>query len=293
MAVKSRARNKVFNEQQEDELQIEVDPATGIQKKNVARDDFGWEVPVETVPIPSKGIVYPQGTALGQLETIDIRAMTAREEDILTSQALIRKGTVISTLLQSVVLNEGIDVNDLLMGDRNALMIATRITGYGSDYSVNVKCMSCNTKQDYTFNLGDLPIKRLNIDPVSHGQNLFEFELPVTKKKVLFKFLTGTEEETLSELSKRRKALFPDIEVTSLVTSRLESMIVSIDKISDRGKISAFVRDMPAYDSRVLRGYITNNEPGIEMKSVMCCRECGQTSEIQIPIGLSFFWPDL
>ena len=151
-----------------------------IKVSNVMKDDFGFEVPIESVPLPSLGIIYPQEGPLHGKETIDIRAMTAREEDILTSQALIRKGTVVATLLQSVVLDQGIDVGDMLLGDRNALMMATRVTGYGPKYVVEVKCPSCSTRQPVEFNLSAIPIKRLKIDPIQEGVNLFEYVLGIT-----------------------------------------------------------------------------------------------------------------
>jgi len=293
MTKSSDARNKIFNETKNTKQSSVPDAPPGVERRDIVRDEFGWDVPVESVPVPSRGRVYPPGSALHSRETLDIRAMTAREEDILTSQALIRKGTVIPTLLQSVVLDPNVDVNDMLLGDRNALMMATRVTGYGPKYTVDVKCPSCEARQEYDFDLGELPLKRLKIEPVHTGANLFEFVLPVTKRTVHFKFLTGTEEENLSEANNRRKALMPDMEVTSLVTSRLEAQVVSIDNIADKTKLSAFIRKMPAYDSRILRGYISKNEPGIELKQVMKCRECTKSTNVEVPIGLSFFWPDL
>lgn len=278
-------RNKIFSETSPE---AQTMPST-----NVTRDDFGWDVPVQTVPVPSKGVVYPNGSALHGLETLDIRAMTAREEDILTSQALIKRGVVITHLLQSVVLTEGVEISDMLLGDRNALMVATRITGYGSSYVTEVRCPACTEKNRQDIDLSDLPLKRLEIDPVTPGQNLFEFTLPVSKKVVQFHFLTGQEEKELASSNERRQKLMPDMDVTSLVTSRLESMIVSIDSVTSRPKLSSFIRSMPAYDSRSLRKYIEKNEPGIEMKAWIKCPSCSETSSANIPIGTSFFWPEL
>ena len=260
---------------------------------DIARDEFGWDIPVESVPVPSKGIVYPPNSSLHGRETLDIRAMTAREEDILTSQALIRKGTVIPTLLQSVVIDQNVSVGDMLLGDRNALMLATRITGYGPKYNVEVKCPVCSARSPYEFDLSQIPIRRLKISPVQPGLNLFEFVLPVTKRTVHFKFLTGKQEEELTEANNRRKSLMPDMDVTSLVTSRLEAQVVSIDGVTDKTKLSAFIRKMPAYDSRTLRGFISRNEPGMDMRQEMECRKCSSVSEVEVPVGISFFWPDL
>jgi len=262
----------------------------GIQTKDVMRDDFGFEVPVESVPLPSNGVVYPADSPLHDRETVDIRSMTAREEDILTSRALIKKGTVITELIRSCLTDKRIQVQDMLAGDRNAIMVALRITGYGADYAVEADCPKCNTRSKQNFNLGEMPIKRITVEPVSKGQNVFEFKLPVTKKSVHFKFLTGRDEEeinTIQERAKKQGALADNI-----VTTRLQYSIVAIDGRTDRGSINGFIRNMPARDSMLLRKFIDANEPGIDMKGELDCPSCNEISEVRVPLGASFFWPD-
>ena len=128
------ARNQVFANQTGQPGQPQVQ--RGMPSRNVMKDDFGFEIPVENVPLPSRGVAYaPESPLYGQ-ETIQIRAMTAREEDILTSRALIKKGTVISHLLRSCMIDKRIDPDEMLSGDRNAVMVALRVTGYGADYNV-------------------------------------------------------------------------------------------------------------------------------------------------------------
>ena len=279
----NKRRNEIFGAQAMGQ--------SNMPKSDVMKDDFGWEVPVETVPLPSEGKVYDVNSALYNKTMIDIKAMTAKEEDILTSRALIKKGTVITALLQSCILEENISVSDMLTGDRNALMIAVRITGYGSDYRADVTCPSCGARSQQNFDLAELPIKRLAIEPVEPGANIFAFDLPVTKKTVHFKFLTGRDEEEMSVISERKKAMFAEMQNDSLVTSRLARSVVSIDGVSDKNKINIFVDRMPAQDSRKLRTFMDTNEPGIEMKSWMNCPSCGESSEVELPMGANFFWP--
>ena len=264
----------------------------GFSTRNVMKDDFGMEIPVESVPLPSQGKVYASDNSSHNKETIEIRAMTAREEDILTSRALIKKGTVISELLRSCIVDKSIDVDKMISGDRNALMTAIRITGYGADYAVEVDCPECGEKSKQDFNLSELPIRRLNINPAEAGENAFEFELPVSKKKVVFKFLTGKDELNLQVEQQRRQKKKIGGDVDNIVTSRLLHSILSIEGIEDKNKISTFVRNMPARDSRLLRKFMDDNEPGIEMKSWMQCPHCFEDSEVTLPIGASFFWPD-
>jgi len=284
VASKKRDANEVFG--------AKAAAKKGFQTRDVMRDDFGIETPVEAVPLPSEGKIYPVDSASHNQEMIEIRAMTAREEDILTSRALIKKGTVISRLLKSCIVDKNVDVDSMISGDRNAIMTAVRITGYGADYTAEVECPDCGERSKQTFNLSELPIKRLEIDPVEPGENLFEFELPATKKTVQFKFLTGKDEQNIAVESERRKKKRLSGGVDNLITNRLVYAIVSVGDVTDKTKIRTFIGNMPARDSRVLRKYMDGNEPGVEMKAWMDCTSCFESSEVNLPIGVSFFWPD-
>jgi len=260
-----------------------------ISQADAVKAEFGLDIPTELVPLPSSGKVYPPSSSLYGKETVEIRPMTAREEDILTSRALLKKGTVVTELIKSCLIDKTINTLDLLAGDRNALMVAVRITGYGPEYAAEVVCSECDAKNQQTFNLAELPIKRLEIDPVVEGQNSFEFVLPHTKKKVKFKFTTGKDEEELSLTQEKQKKL--GLKTDSTVTTALQQAIISIDGIEDRSKINNFIKMMPARDSLALRNYIRQNEPGLTMKQNMTCPECGHSEEVNMPLGVSFLWP--
>ena len=277
-----RENNEVFTAQQARQA--------GFQTRDIMADDFGYEVPVEAVPLPSNGRLYPADSPLFNQDTLEIRAMTAREEDILTSRALIKKGTVITHLIRSCLVNKAINVDEMIVGDRNAIMTALRVTGYGSEYTAEVDCPDCAERSKQEFKLTDLPIKRLESEPIAEGANLFEFNLPLTKKKVHFKFLTGADETNLTVMMERAKKQGASGE--NLVTTRLKHQIVAIDGIKDRTKVDTFIRNMPARDSLALRKHIDKLEPGLEMKVWMDCPHCMESSEVRLPMGASFFWPD-
>jgi len=258
-------------------------------EKDTLKNDFGWDIPYETVPLPSQGVLYDPDLTLFNRETLQIKAMTAKEEDILTSNAFIKSGTVIENLISSCLVDKSFDVNDLITGDRNALLVSIRITGYGSDYKMNHTCGHCESKNEVVAQLSELSIKRLSTQPVSPGQNLFEYKLPVTGKVVHYKLTTGKDEKE-EELIKKRKqnlGLQPDGQVTSF----LERSIVSIDGITDRNKITHFIRNMPALDSRKLRLHIKENEPGIDMSWSYHCSSCTGKNDLTLPMTTEFFWP--
>ena len=261
-----------------------------IQVSNVMKDDFGFEIPAESVPLPSRGIIYPDDGILHGQDTVDIKPMTAKEEDILTSRAYIKSGTVLTKLLESCIIDKRIKPDTLISGDRNALLVSLRITGYGADYDVEVDCPECGIKSKQSFDLSQLEIKRLEVEPVERGQNLFEVKLPVTKKNVRVKFLTGSDERDMMITSERRKK--SGMKIESAITDRLSRSVVSVDGITDKNKLNFFVKSLPARDSLALRRFLDKHEPGIIMKSWMNCTHCHEQSEVGLPMGASFFWPD-
>lgn len=284
MSEQRETKNAVFNPAPGVDPRI---PSQSVAEKMKA--EFGLDISTELVPLPSGGKVYSPNSGLHQKDVIEIRPMTAREEDILTSRALLKKGTVITELIKSCLVDKTISTPDMLIGDRNALMMAVRITGYGPEYTIEMECNECNAKNQNTFNLSELPIKRLQIDPVMEGQNVFEFLLPYTKKRVLFKFLTGKDEEDSTVMAEKQKKL--GLASESGVTTALQQSILSVDGIEDRFKISNFIKMMPARDSLALRNYIRENEPGVLMKQDMTCTACGNSEEVNMPLGITFLWP--
>lgn len=288
MSDERKEKNEVFSAK--DERPQGVDPSIpAMSAADAFAKEFGLDIPHEVIPLPSAGKVYPKGSALHGRETVDIRAMTAREEDILTSQALLKKGTVITELIKSCMTDKSVDPSLLLTGDRNALMVAIRITGYGHIYDAEVTCTDCDMTSAREFNLAELPLKRLQIEPVEPGMNLFEHRLPYTKKLVKFRFMTGRDEEEIMARQERQKKL--GLASDSLVTTNLLHSIVSVGGVEDRAKIAQFVRMMPARDSLSLRDYVRENEPGIEMRQEVTCENCGHIEEVGMPLGVKFLWP--
>ena len=265
------------------------------QRADVMRDEFGLEIPVENVPLPSKGVVYPPEHPLHMQESVQIRAMTAREEDILTSKALIKKGTVITELIRSCLIDKRIDPNEMILGDRNALMVSLRITGYGAEYPVEVGCPACGERSRQTFNLAALPITRLIENPIAEGSNVFETVMPKNREsdpelKIRYKHLTGQDEINIQQIQERKKK--QGIGSDNLITTRYQHQIVAINDVTDKTKIQMFCQRMPTKYSLALRKAMDNNEPGIEMKQHIQCPHCMEESEVSMPLGANFFWPD-
>lgn len=280
-------KNSIFAARQAVENSGQV---AAISRAEAARQELGIEIPSASVPLPSRGLVYRTDSPLYGRSEINIKGMTTQEEDILMSRALIKKGTVIQELIRSCLMEPGVTVNDLLAGDRNALMVAIRITGYGPEYAPSVVCPSCELRQEFSINLTDLEVKYLTLEPVLPGENQFQFKLPNSKETVTFRFLTGKEEEEITTLmeNKKKRGIAND----NVVSTRLFFSILAIDGDTDRTRISKRISYMQARDSNALRTFIDRQEPGIDMKHPFECKQCGHTEVLHVPMGPTFFWPN-
>ena len=237
----------------------------------------------EVIDLPSKGKVYPKDSPLKDGK-IEIKYMTAKEEDILTSQNLIKKGLVIDTLLNSLIITQGISCDDLVLGDKNAVMVAARILAYGPEYSCEVKNPNTDENIQHIFNLADCPFRKLQ-DNIS--ENKFEIELPISKKKVIFKLLTGKDEKNIDEELKAFKKI--GSQISPELTTRLRHTIISVDGDESAGAINNFVNNLLARDSMHLRKEINKMSPDIEMAQEIEIE--GETVKVDIPMTVGFFWP--
>lgn len=289
MSDKREQRNQVFTQGNPQSNVGNV----GIRSESVAEKmqrEFGIVIPAEVVTLPSGGVIYATESGLHMKKDLTIKAMTTKEEDILTSRALIKKGTVITELIKACVTEPGVNLDALIAGDRNALMIGIRCTGYGAKYKPTMDCPACQSPSEQTFDLGQLAIKTLDAAPVSEGVNEFGFDLPQTKAKVTFKFLTGKDEEELLSAQERKKKVI-NSQLDTLISDQLKSSILSVNGKRDRAALAFFVDNMPGQDSLALREYMRQIQPGIDMGAMFECDKCGHTEEVQIPIGIEFFWP--
>ena len=255
---------------------------------------FSFSTPTEFVELPSRGRFYPEGHSLCGKEEIEIKHMTAKDEDILTSETLIKKGMAIDRLLQNVVVDKSIDIRSMLIGDKNALIVATRMTGYGSDYRTQVRCPACAKSVEQTFDLSKYSIYEASEDDVSeHGiviekNGTFKLMMPVSKVDVGVKLMNGYDEDRLNKMAeKKRKNKLP---LTSL-TDQLRQMIVSVNGDSSGEMISNFIEHMPARDSRYLRTTYQKVVPNIDMAQEFTCASCGNAQELEVPFTVDFFWP--
>ena len=239
-----------------------------------------FQFPTEVIDLPSKGLLYPEDSPLSSGK-VEMKYMTAREEDILTNVNYLEQGIVIDKLLESLVVSK-IDHNELLIGDKNALLIAARVLGYGKDYDIEY------LGKPYTVDLSELKLKELDESLFEKGKNEFEFTLPTTNTVIKFKLLTQGDETRINEEIKGLQKI--DKNASYENTTRLKHMILSVDGDTDNGKIRQFVDNyFLARDSRALRTYVTIIQPDVDLTFYP---EGGPEGGVDIPIGINFLWPD-
>jgi hypothetical protein len=241
-----------------------------------------FKFPTEMVELPSKGLLYPEGHPLSK-GTVEMKYMTAKEEDILTNQSYIKQGVVIDKLLQSLLVTK-FNYDDLLVGDKNAIMVAARVLGYGKDYTFTYN------NEEIVVDLAELP----NIDfdeslVLEKGVNEFRFVLPHSNNEITFKLLTGKDEKAIDTEVKGLKRINKN--VSPEFSTRLKHQILSVNGDSDSKTIRAFVDNyLLAKDASAFRTYMKSINPDIKMSFIY--EGSNGEEEVAIPLQVQFFWPD-
>ena len=258
-----------------------------------AFDPLHFVAPTEFVELPSKGRGYQENHPLFREETIEIRFMTAKDEDILSSQTLLKKGLAVERFLQNVIVNKDIDAKKLLVADRNAILISARVSGYGNIYETKAACPACGTSSDHTFDLNDKKIinfelnDELGVKETGHGT--FITKMPYSKFNVEYRLLYGEDEIHISNItaSKRKRKMNE-----SLLSDQYNRMIVAIEGHKDGSVIKRYIDNMPTIDSRHLRACYKATAPDVKIIQNFECSSCSHEQEIEVPFGADFFWPD-
>ena len=244
---------------------------------------FNFVVPTEIVDLPSKGEFYPPGHPLHGVDSVEIKHMTAKEEDILTSQSLIRKGIAINRVLESIIVDDSIRVDDLLIGDKNALIIASRIYGYGADYDVSLTCQNCLNQFETTVDLNSFEARQITFDDEVQKteNNTFLITLPKSEFVVEFRLLTSRDEAVIAK------------EKNNGTTGLLRMIVVSINGQTDSFYIDRALQVLPIRDASVLKKLYASVVPDVDMSYEIDCPACSEVSRLEVPLTAEFFWPNL
>ena len=252
---------------------------------------MSFNLPTEQIELPSKGLVYSEKNPLSSGK-IEMKYMTAREEDILSSANLIKQGVVIDKLLESMIITP-MNYDDLLTGDKNAIMVAARVLGYGKDYNIEVACGHCSEKNKIQADLTAVTDKEINEDLIIKGQNIFDFTLPKSGRTIQFQLLSHGAEKAITEELKGLKKLTAKTGINRELSTRLKYVIVSVDGDDNKQSVRNFVdNELFAIDSRAFRGYLKDIQPDVDLSFEYSCSECSEHNDkVDIPINVEFFWP--
>jgi hypothetical protein len=248
-----------------------------------------FKLPTEVVELPSKGLLYPEDSELAK-GTVEIKYMTAKEEDILTNQSYIKNGTVLDKLLKSVIVSK-INFDDLLIGDKNAIMIAARVLGYGKDYEVKIETPS-GEAQTEIIDLTAITNKDIDESLITPGENRFKLTLPISKRVIEIKLLSHNDEKYIEDATKTSKKYNRMRGIDNNVTLRLGRMILSVDGNTDQNFIHDFIENyFLSRDVQYVREFISKVQPDVDLTMSFTDQATGEDFELQLPIGLDFFWP--
>tara|TARA_R100000152_G_C6780439_1_gene213197 strand:+ start:3868 stop:4740 length:873 start_codon:yes stop_codon:yes gene_type:complete len=270
----------------------ELPPPDTYSQQEVATPTMSYVVPTELVDLPSRGKLYAPDHPLHKKEALEIRHMTAKDEDILVNQSYLKKGVAIDKLLESVIVDKTIKIQDLLVGDKNALIVATRITGYGEEYITNVSCPSCGTVTENEFDLDEATTIN-DPDLSSFGASMtdegtFLITLPKTGAVVEVRAQIGADEKRMAnQEASRKKHRLPPLGLTDQIKNYVLSITINSEPIDHL----SFIDNMPAIDSKYLRTTYKNIMPNVELVQHFECPECGFEQDLEVPFTTDFFWP--
>tara|TARA_R110000765_G_scaffold357472_1_gene447571 strand:- start:2359 stop:3213 length:855 start_codon:yes stop_codon:yes gene_type:complete len=252
-------------------------------------------VPTEFVELPSGGQFYPQDHPLSGENSIEIRFMTAKDEDTLTSKTLLKQGVALDRVLQNLIVDKTINIKDLLIGDKNAIIVASRSSAYGANYETKVTCPACVTTVEQTFDLSEVklagPYDLEDLGVTKNDDGTFSILLPITKVEATVKLMTGHDESKLNILRGKKNKVTKDEDLS--MTDQFKQFIVSINGVTDKNQVSSFIENMPANDSRFLRLAYKKIVPNLDMNQDFECESCGYQQEMEVPFTTDFFWPKL
>lgn len=275
---------------------MESDDVAATVTPDVSATGLSFVSPTEMVSLPSEGKYYPPGHPLHNQTTIEIREMTAKEEDILTSQSLIRAGVVFDKLLQNIIVDGRISQEHLLVGDKSAILLAARISAYGELYNTKITCPNCFAEQKKSFNLRETThTSQVDLSQVSEelgtsvqdsGNGTFVVPLPKSRMDAELKLITGADEKKITSQKKHRG------KTEGVLTKTLKACLVSVSGIDDKSQIDRFIDNMPAQDSRFIRRVLSKVTPNVDLTQEFVCEECGHEQDMEVPLNTDFFWPD-
>lgn len=248
--------------------------------------DTEFEVPTDFIDLPSKGVFYKN-----KKQSVEVKYLTAEDENILTSGDLIKSGKVLDVLLQNAMIDKDITPDEMLTGDRNAVLIALRITGYGDDYETKTSCPSCSHVNEKPILLSSLTNKEIDLTPDSEG--FFDVQLPKCKANIKFRLLTGSDENRLQKVAEvGKKTIKGKLKVATILTERYLLQIMDVNGNRDKTYIKKFIGVMPIADSFFFREYLKEVEPGIDLNHDFECDNCGHNYSQEVPITAKLFWPN-
>jgi len=243
--------------------------------------------PTEMVTLPSKGYFYPENSPLSKGE-VEMKYMTAREEDIITSPNLLKQGIAIDKLLEALIVNKKVNISDLLIGDKNALIVGARILAYGKMYDFTT-FNDVGEEVDVSVDLTTLKDKEIDFDKLPPNVNEFPFVLPNSKREVTVRFLTHRDEKEIEREATALKKVSSTVVKT--MTSRMKRLIASVDGNSEKAYVNEFVdKELLSVDALELRKYLNSINPDINLTTVATFPD-GDEQEVAVEITAQFFWP--
>jgi len=293
MSRNSSRRTSTHTEVQAPQAQAPVPKPEPPRPQN-NNNPFGisFVVPTEVIKLPSAGAFYQEGNTLHGKESLEIKQMTAKEEEILTNMSFLEDGSLLNRLLSSILIDTTVDPQELFQGDREALIYAARRMSYGPEYAVKQFCEACEQETVFVYDLSACSVDESELEDVvlDPSSGLYTLTLPQSNVKVSLKILTNEDQEYLSDQEERAKKLNVQ---SSKTVNFLKKIVVEANGTTDQGMLNKLFEVLPILDIRKIRKVSNSIIPTMDTKQEVACGNCGHVAEREVPFSLGFFWPEL
>lgn len=265
-------------------------PIPGLKIPGIENVNKGELPPYEIIQLPSEGIYYDQSSPLSS-GNIMIKLPTAKQQDILTSRNLIQKDIVLEQFLRAIILTPGVQVEDLLTGDLNYLLYAARVLTYGNTIDMEYECSKCKNLAKHEIDIAKFPPKEMELDETHRGNRQFEFTLPYSKTQLVVQLSDGHLQKKIKQQLQKSKNIYKD-KIDRTLTTRYKHLVVEVNGSRDQKTIRQFIdKQLSTRDSLELRRFLYKTNPNIDITYKYTCQNCGRQQEVDVNIGVEFFWP--
>lgn len=233
-------KEEVVNVEDKESIVMETtqESSSQVSSSNFHMGPVNSDVQYDIISLPSNGQCYPN-----KVNRLPVGYLTAYDENLITSPNLYKDGLIIDFLLKHKVLDDSINLDNLCLGDVDAIILFLRATSYGPEFPITARDPQSGEEIETIVDLTQFKSKEFNLKGDDNGH--FDYQLPISKDNIKFKFLTRKDEKMLKILSEIEEDGVKAHMIRQQV--QLLSDAIKSDKVLDGKTKHEYLKDMEKY----------------------------------------------